>query len=255
MEPNIIIAGIVALLFLAKGGKRGKKTGPDVIGDVPTPLPTGRGRGPSDPTGPGLTGHIPKGRGYLPDLDRLQRTGIWVSPDCQAWLVQGDAFVPLVEGLSPYHWFVDRQNRGIYDAESPWFDQVVFEYAQSHGLALAEVPDAVAMGRYPDVTSPVKQFALDVLAQEAPLCFSAMPQPEEFQSEEEYNAQINAFLRAYPALDGLVQFLQLLALDGEARSVRLPEIQVTGIDGSVHLAHPTITRAYEDSFGDVGGEA
>lgn len=245
MDPTLIAAGVVFLLMLG-GGKKGASGPPIPPGNVPTPLPPGTKPRSSEKLPKGASkGHLPKGSGYEAP-DGWETRGIWVSSDCQAWMVTSDWY-PTAAGLDAYEWFRNQALDGDFQADSPWYD-LVFQTAVADDVLPEDVKGALTLERWPDINSPAEAFTVGVLLEVAPLCADTLPLMNQYATEDEWKLALEEWAQAYPALSKLAHLISNEALGG-----KLPVRRLQTMAGDVYEGPANMRASYRDMFAPVGG--
>jgi hypothetical protein len=254
------------------GGKKKKngKVGPLKPGDKPTPLPGGHKPGPSDPLPPGSKGgHLPKSKGYRPP-DDMATTDIWVSPDCQAYVI-GEDWWPTVEGQDPYMWFLDMYGLP-YHADDPWAvawhdfvrdmfaravqqaadagrDFIVYE-GQNYGVNMWDFP-GWDVGRFPDIYSVADAFTEAVFEEISPLCAEEMPRFEQYGDDEEaWSDAWDEWAEKYPKMEELVAAIRWMAIEAEepeGENVAAPK--KPGDKETTYIGARNLQNAWRDFWG------
>lgn len=208
MPEPVVLGGAALLLMMMLGGKKkkGGPVGPLAPGDKPTPLPPGHQAGPSDPLpGGSKYGHLPKDKGYAPPPD-MTTTDIWISPDCQGYLVGADWLPSVGGGMEPGMWLHDVFLSG---GGTPWLDWIV----EQGPFGMADMSESRFMvgylyGRYPDLEAPMDNFARSVLSEASPLCAETMPHQWDFgeanMDEDAFRDAYTAWAQEYPEMDKLM---------------------------------------------------
>lgn len=235
MEPTVLVGGAIMLLMMLGGGKKKGGRGPLKEGDSPTPLPDGNTQGGTDKLPDGSKhGHLPKGKGYAPPAD-MTTTDLWVSPDCQAYVVGADWY-PTIEGVDAYIWF-----KTVYNADAVntpgtlpalWVEHVMDVYymltgealeanrnfvlfdGNQYGMKLWDMP-AWDFGRFNDMISPADAVATLVLREASPLCEETMPLMGDYDTEDDFGDAWEIWATQYPALQEVYWVIRGAAVDGE----------------------------------------
>jgi len=276
MEPTVLVGGAIMLLMMLGGGKKGGKHGPLDKGDKPTPLPDGHDKGGSDGLPDGSKhGHLPKGKGYAPPAD-MTTTDLWVSPDCQAYVV-GEDWYPTVEGMDPYVWFKTVYNEdAVFTAGTPqaqWMEHVnevfymlrdeadaanrdfiLFE-GNKYDLDFWAIP-AYYFGRFNDMMSPADAVATLVLREASPLCEGTMPLMGDYETEDDFSDAWEEWAARYPALADVYWIIRESAVDGEL-PVGLNQGYPKSGEGEGMIQYEgarNLQNAWYDSIGAIGGD-
>lgn len=224
MEPTVLVGGAIMLLMMLGGGKKGGKHGPLGKGDEPTPLPDGHKKGGSDGLPDGTKkGHLPKGKGYAPPAD-MTTTDIWVSPDCQAYIV-GEDWYPTVGGVDAYDWYRDIGGARDYSEVG----------AEAAGLYSDKTGEWEPWNGelFPDHQSTADLFAVLVMQEISPLCAETIPRFDQFDYYDEWDAAFKRWLTQFPALGELVIFIEeQAAFFGPLRSVQNREGEVGEVEAN-----------------------
>jgi hypothetical protein len=272
-EPIAVIGGAALLLMMLMGKKKPGKVGPLKPGDKPTPLPPGTKKGPSDDLPPGSKGgHLPKNKGYRPP-DDMTTTDIWVSPDCQAYLV-GAEWYPTFEDQDAYTSFMAAYGpdnaddprvqewvevisavflQALQEADKAGRDFIIYD-GQRYEPNLWDFPGYL-IGYFPTgIYSPADAFTLGVLTEVAPLCADTVPMFQDFDAEDEWSDAYDTWVDRYPAIDDLMKIIRDEATVGElpeGQNVALP--RTPGDSPTSYVGARNMKNAWSDSIGAVGG--